>query len=471
MNAIIERLNIGGASFVEFAAAMLIQSSLLIAAMLVVDLLIRRTKKVRAVVRYWLWMIVLVKLLLPVTLSAPTGIGYWVAGAGGEGLLNPVAEQTATARAGADPIPQRDEPPASERPDAPMLERPATASPGPRHQPSSPAATPPIAQSGDVEPSPQPAPTVAPAPPAAAITWQAVVLLVWAVVVAAMALLLVQRWLFVKSLIAQAESAGEKEGKLVRLLVDCRQRLGIRPGARIGLKLSAAATSPAVCGLIRPVILIPRDMPDKLDARSLQAVLLHELAHVKRRDLPVNFLQAILQIAYFYNPLLWLANAVIRRIREQAVDETVLVAMGNDADAYPDTLVSVARLALARPALSLRLIGVVESKKALTGRIKHILSRPLPKSARLGVAGAICLILAAALLLLHPEVLALSARWHRAQGYRREAARLASLAGGALARRDETPETRVPRRLYLARDLIAGGQIDQARAMLGSLGP
>ena len=62
--------------------------------------------------------------------------------------------------------------------------------------------------------------------------------------------------------------------------------------------------------------------------------------------------------------------------------------MGETAPQYPDTLVNVAKLAFARrPALSLRLIGVVESKSALTGRIKHILNRPLPKTARLGLLG------------------------------------------------------------------------------------
>ena len=74
--------------------------------------------------------------------------------------------------------------------------------------------------------------------------------------------------------------------------------------------------------------------------------------------------------------------------------------MGAEAPQYPETLVNVAKLAFARrPALSLRLIGVVESKSALTGRIKHILNRPLPKTARLGVAGLASVFLSAVLLL------------------------------------------------------------------------
>ena len=133
---------------------------------------------------------------------------------------------------------------------------------------------------------------------------------------------------------------------------------------------------------------------------DLQAVLFHELAHVKRGDLWINLVQTLLQIVYFYNPLLWLANAVIRRIREKAVDETVLVALGEAAPQYPETLVNVAKLAFTRrPALSLRLIGVVESKSALTSRIKHILNRPLPKTARLGLLGGVVTVIVAAVLL------------------------------------------------------------------------
>jgi hypothetical protein len=109
--------------------------------------------------------------------------------------------------------------------------------------------------------------------------------------------------------------------------------------------------------------------------------------------------QTVLQIVYFYNPLLWLANAMIRRVREQAVDEMVMVAMGETAQQYPDTLINVARMSLSRPALGLRLIGIVESKDSLTGRIKHILNRPFPKSAKVGIVGFAVLAIMAAVLL------------------------------------------------------------------------
>ncbi len=168
---------------------------------------------------------------------------------------------------------------------------------------------------------------------------------------------------------------------------------------KIGLKVSSNAASPAVCGLFRPVILVPQNLTSSLNPSQLRAVLLHELAHIRRSDLWVNLAQTVLQIIYFYNPLLWVANCIIRRVREQAVDEMVLVAMGEKAQQYPQTLVNVAKLAFKRPALSLRLIGVVESKSALAGRIKHILNRPMPKRAKLGILGLAVVIITAAILL------------------------------------------------------------------------
>jgi hypothetical protein len=136
-----------------------------------------------------------------------------------------------------------------------------------------------------------------------------------------------------------------------------------------------------------------------LDAGQLRAVLLHELAHIKRGDLWMNLAQTILQIVYFYNPFVWIANAIIRRIREQAVDEMVLVAMGDKARQYPQTLLDVAKLAFKKPTLSLRLIGVVESKNALAGRIKRILTRPVPRTSKLGILGLIAIIITAVILL------------------------------------------------------------------------
>jgi len=384
MNAIVQTLNTAGRAFLGAAVPMLIQSSLLILILLAVDAVLR--KRVRAVFRYWIWMLVLVKLVLPPSLWSPVSVGTWV----GETLEVPAA-----ALLEAPPLPSLEEQGQDAR--ATRLS-PAVAKFLSPLQPV--AVAPPLPEPTVAPPAPAPAPVASQAAPinrlpALSLKWQGLVLLVWAGVVTALLLLLAQRTFFVRGLVAQAEEASRA---LRHELDRCRQHLGVRGPA--SMRFSPNVASPVVCGLWRPVILIPQNLASRLHGAGLQAVLFHELAHLKRGDLWINLVQTILQILYFYNPLLWLANALIRRIREKAVDETVLVAMGEAAPQYPDTLINVAKLALARrPGLSLRLIGVVESQSALTSRIKHILNRPLPKTAKLGALGLATIALIAAILL------------------------------------------------------------------------
>jgi beta-lactamase regulating signal transducer with metallopeptidase domain len=75
INSCLTALNSIGRGFCDYTAGIFVQSSVLIVLLLIVDFLLR--KRVRAVFRYCVWMLVFVKLILPPTLSLPTGIGYW----------------------------------------------------------------------------------------------------------------------------------------------------------------------------------------------------------------------------------------------------------------------------------------------------------------------------------------------------------------------------------------------------------
>ena len=91
------------------------------------------------------------------------------------------------------------------------------------------------------------------------------------------------------------------------ILVYCRNRMGIRGPIR--LRIGEEGTAPVVCGLINPVIVVPaQPVPTLRLRRHLRDVLFHELAHVKRHDLWVNLAQNVLQVLYFYNPLLLVIN-------------------------------------------------------------------------------------------------------------------------------------------------------------------
>ena len=126
----------------------------------------------------------------------------------------------------------------------------------------------------------------------------------WLAVAAVMTLLLIQRALFVKGLVAQAQYADDSVNKL---LGHCCAQMRIKH--RIRLKVSANATSPAVCGLFRPAILIPHSLTQSLRTSQLEAVLLHELAHIKRGDLWINL---VLTPKNFYNTI---SNSLTKRNR------------------------------------------------------------------------------------------------------------------------------------------------------------
>jgi beta-lactamase regulating signal transducer with metallopeptidase domain len=385
---ILKTINDIGRAFCNFSLTMLVQASVLIVLLFIIDILIR--KRVRATFRYWIWMLVFIKLILPPALSLPTGIGNWF----GEYF---VISSTGSAKE-PDNITQQEAEPVqsariansefSPRP-IPQLQndnRPFVSQAAPELENSyQPLTNLPIEDTKINETA------VLISNP---LTWQGGIFLIWLVGVLVLSAVLIQRVFFVKELIAQSEPV---KNRLLETLQDCSKQLGIR--RNIQMKLSYNASSPAVCGLFNPVILIPRGLLEKISHDKFKAILIHELSHIKRADLWVNCLQTMLQIIYFYNPLVWLVNAIVRRIREQAVDEMVLVALGAEAKSYSNTLIDVAEMAFSRPTLSLRLVGVVESKKALSERIKHILSRPIPKSAKLGILGLIVIMVVAAILL------------------------------------------------------------------------
>ncbi len=397
----IDILNRAGEYFCEYSLGILIQSSLLIVVLLVIDWLIR--KRVRAVVRYCLWMLVLVKLVLPPTLCMPTGIGYWwapdlITRQTTNKSIEEKLEAMETGETSPDTVtilPERTyfEKPTVIWPDAPVVDR------GGEVSPPDPAGNvdmqeavlaAPTTMDGDAFQGVQPVVQTV----GISLDWPAVFMLLWVVGVVILGVLLVQRFLFVRSLIAQSRPAYGNE--LNDLIICCRQ-MGIR--RPVELRLTANMLSPAACGLWHPVILMPDALLKDLTQDKLRSVLIHELAHIRRGDLWINFAQTLLQIVFFYNPLLWLANGIIRGIREKAVDEMVLTKLGDQAESYSRTLIDIAEIAFSRPHFSLRLVGVVESKSALKDRIRHIVSRPFPRSARIGLIGLMSVCALAVLLI------------------------------------------------------------------------
>ena len=214
-----------------------------------------------------------------------------------------------------------------------------------------------------------------------AVAW---IILAWSAISVCLLVWLAARW---RQVICDVKRATPAPVWLNELFDEAKDSSGLRRNVR--LRLTDQAMSPAVCGLFRPVILLPQSLVQKLPPAQLRAVLLHELTHLRRGDVWINCAQALVQIVYWWHPLLWLANARIRRVREEAVDDAVMLALRDDAEAYAPTLLEVAKLAFHRPLASLGLVGILESRSALRQRIERLVNFHAPRKAGLTIASVL----------------------------------------------------------------------------------
>ena len=87
---------------------------------------------------------------------------------------------------------------------------------------------------------------------------------------------------------------------------------------------------PAVIGLFRPVVLLPMRALTGLTPSQLEAVIAHELGHIKRFDVAVNFFQVIAETLFFFHPAVWWLNKRIRADREDCCDDVAIAACGRE---------------------------------------------------------------------------------------------------------------------------------------------
>ena len=184
------------------------------------------------------------------------------------------------------------------------------------------------------------APDPAPADPLqAALPW---IVMAWFVGVAACSVRLAAGCLSAARLRSSGRRSAppEWEHTLARLI----ERMGVR--RKVRLLVSVHIESLSVIGWLRPVILAPLGIVTGLSSEHAEALLAHELAHIRRHDYLVNVLQGIAESLLFYHPAVWWISAQIRAEREHCCDDLAVAASG-DVLTYARAL---AELESARPA-------------------------------------------------------------------------------------------------------------------------
>ncbi len=360
-----ETLNRMGEGWWSWVGAMAWQVALLALVVWLIDLVLRRRGWPQ--VRYALWALVLVKLFIPPTFALPSSVVSRVL---------PGGEQAVAVAA---PV---------------RVELP---------EPAEPAAFQPMDRAVSAVPQAEPlVASLVPAEPPAPASRPSLSLKASAMLGSGTVSLLLLAWLICRALrlrrLILADSTKITPDWINGVVACCARRLGLR--AVPPVVVTEGVKSAAVFGIFRPVLLLPvqaledasaeRTCPPKPEGRRrMEHIMLHELAHVKRGDLVMNTAQALVQVAFWFHPAVWLAGMHLRHLRELCCDASVSRLLRERTSEYRETLVDAARRMIfgtERPGLGL--LGLFENASRLRQRLHH-LEKPSWKHRRLKVIASL----------------------------------------------------------------------------------
>jgi beta-lactamase regulating signal transducer with metallopeptidase domain len=181
------------------------------------------------------------------------------------------------------------------------------------------------------------------------------------------------RTLRAQKYIAEVSPVLKQELKRLSRALDLRCDVAIATSARI--------TSPVTLGSISPIILLPAGLLSGLSTAQIEAILVHELYHIKRRDYIINICQALIEVLLFYHPAIWHINNIIREERENCCDDQTLAFCG-DAITYARALTQIQEInTLPKPTLAMSATG--SNAGSFSNRIKRLFKiYPNPAQAR-----------------------------------------------------------------------------------------
>jgi|GEM_PF-7053940 len=236
--------------------------------------------------------------------------------------------------------------------------------------------------------------TLSPQPADATFTWQHWLAMAWLAGV-----LFFFIYLFVVNLRVWRALTRQRpltDQTVLDLFESCKAQMGIH--TLVSLVPTDQITGPALFGFVRPRIILPLDLIHRLGPEELRHVFLHELAHLKRRDIYIAWLTAILQAIHWFNPFVWLAFARMRADRELACDSLALTHLGPaHARPYAQTIIRLLEMT-ARPQSVPALAAILENPSHLKRRIAMITRFQTENRLRVGIAAGLVGIVALATL-------------------------------------------------------------------------
>ncbi|MCB0846923.1 MAG: M56 family metallopeptidase, partial [Bacteroidetes bacterium] len=154
---------------------------------------------------------------------------------------------------------------------------------------------------------------------------------------------------------------------LQRIVQNLVAKAGIKRA--VHLRISNRIFEPITFGFLKPVILLPASILSHIPPDQLEALILHEMAHIHRFDYLVNLIQTILEICFFYHPVVWWLSTQLRDERELSCDEWV-ITYGAEKSEYAQALIFLEKQKLSfRNQLAMSAKG---NKSSLTQRILRL---------------------------------------------------------------------------------------------------
>ncbi len=315
----------------------------------IVGAVVRFAWRHRPHLAYSLWVLVLVKALVPPLWSSPTGIFSWVLAEGpgpGVGHAGPTAR----------------------RPDEPAL---------PAHPPGRRA----VGVSTHV------------ARWLATDLSSSVLPAVWLMGALAGTALVVAKWNAWMRLLSRAAPTADSD--VAFAVADVSRCLKVRQGVRV--LVSVEFVGPLVYGFFRPTVVLPDALVTRASPEQARLILAHELVHVRRGDVFPGCLQTVAQLLWWFHPLVWWASVEASRERERCCDQEVITALGCSPAAYARTLLWVLEL---KSDARTRLVGPGLGHSRVTARRMEYIMRYANTRHRFAarvsqvvfVLGAVCLL-------------------------------------------------------------------------------
>lgn len=181
-----------------------------------------------------------------------------------------------------------------------------------------------------------------------------------------------------------------ESGPEVNALLRARAAAGIETG--VEMRSSESFFEPGVFGILRPVLVLPANISACVPGPQLEAIAVHELCHVGRRDNLTAAIHVVVEAVFWFHPLVWFIGSRLIEERERACDEDV-VRLGADPEIYSEGILNVCKLYVQAPAAYVA--GVTGSN--LRRRIEEIMTSPgadklsIGKKLLLSCAGALAL--------------------------------------------------------------------------------